>query len=105
MDNVIVAHSFTGFICDAKNVIHNTPHVGVCIDTLLNVTIFDTSGTPTTTIKEGTLVTNGSNSVSGFLRAKSKYDTTSQNGQDFDLMTIEACVDATTRSTCMPDVL
>jgi hypothetical protein len=64
--------------------------------------IFDTSGIPTTRIREGPLVTNGTNTVSGTISAKSRYDSTSQNGLDTDRMTIEACVDADTHATCQP---
>jgi hypothetical protein len=105
-----VTHCFSGNICNRERIFHNEPHIGVCIGTTLNVTISDTSGTPTTVIKEGNLTTNGSTSVSGVISAKSKYDSTSEaltagpNSPpvDTDRMTIEACVDASTHSTCKP---
>ena len=97
-----MSHTFSGYVCDPLNIKDNAPHIGVCAGTTLNVVIFDTSGGPITTIKSGDLVTNGSTTVSGVITEQVKYDTTSFDGLDTDRMTVEACVDATTHSTCIP---
>ena len=107
VNNAIVTHCFTGFVCAKKSTSHNTPHVGICKDTTVNITVIDTSGTPTTSIKTGPLTTNGSDSVSGLITEQVKYDSESEGrtaGQptDVDRMTIEACVDASTHSACQP---
>jgi hypothetical protein len=97
-----VEHSITGYICDAPSVSHNTPHIGICKDTEVRITINDTSGTPSTTIKFGALTTNGTDFVTGVITGQSKYDSVSQNGLDTDRMTLEACVDASTHAVCQP---
>ena len=103
-----MAHSFTGFICDAQNTSHSTPQIGVCIDTFVSVVITDTSGTPETEIIDGPLTTNGSNLVSGFLSEDARYETvsdekTGNNPIDKDIVRINACVDNDTRSFCTPN--
>ncbi len=102
MNNAIVTHTFSGFICGPLDIKANAPHIGVCSGTTLNVVIFDTSGTPDTTIKTGPLATNGSTTVSGVINSQVKYDTTSDNGLDTDRMTVEACINAGTHAVCQP---
>ena len=88
-DNSRVTHCFTGNIIDPFDVKHNAPRIPVCEGSSLSVEVSDGTGTPTTTIKAGPLVTNGSTTVSGVITERSRYDSVSSDGKDTDRMTID----------------
>jgi hypothetical protein len=78
----------TGHIIHPRSVGINAAQVLVCAGSSVTVVVFDATGTPTTTIKEGPLVTNGSSSVTGVITAIGKYESVSSDGRDTDKMSI-----------------
>jgi hypothetical protein len=88
--NSKVAHCITGHIIRPRDELANAPQFLVCAGSDFTVRVFDTTpGTPSTTIKEGSIVTNGSTMVSGTnLLSIGKYNSVSEDGKDVDKMSI-----------------
>jgi hypothetical protein len=85
-NNSKLSHCITGHIVNPSELGANAHRIPVCSGTRVDVTVTDTTGTPTNS-SDGSLSCNASG-CSGVVKAVEKYKSVSQDGRDTDRMTL-----------------